>query len=109
LAFPNNYRSEPPQLGSGGNSLGKENTPGKENTQGQGNSPASNKDDSKSDDKPPLGPWGDRGVTSRNAGVKEKKDQKDSSLNVRINLDLRADVALELHAVLQGEVIIGLF
>lgn len=34
---------------------------------------------------------------------------KDSSLNVRINLDLRADVMLELHAVVQGDVTIGLF
>ncbi|GMF74810.1 hypothetical protein F9C07_2286909 [Aspergillus flavus] len=58
----------------------------------------------------PKGPWGDRGVTSPTAGLeKPNKDEKDSSLNVRINLDLRADVALELHAVIQGNVTIGLF
>lgn len=57
---------------------------------------------------PPKGPWGDRGVTSPRAGT-NKVQQKDSSLNVRINLDLRADVALELHAVIQGDVTIGLF
>jgi hypothetical protein len=74
------------------------------------NRPLRNAEESDSDvEPPPKGPWGDRGVTSRNAGVKKKKDQKDSSLNVRINLDLRADVALELHAVLQGEITIGLF
>lgn len=56
----------------------------------------------------PPGPWGDRGVTSPAAGGKKKK-AKDSSLNVRINLDLRADVALELHAVIQGDITIGLF
>lgn len=60
------------------------------------------------DEAPPLGPWGNRGVTSRKAGTK-RPPEKDSSLNVRINLDLRADVALELHAVLQGDVTIGLF
>ncbi|KAJ5644211.1 uncharacterized protein N7484_006718 [Penicillium longicatenatum] len=60
------------------------------------------------DDKPPPGPWGNRGVTSPKAGTK-RPPQKDSSLNVRINLDLRADVALELHAVIQGDVTIGLF
>ncbi|KAJ5811667.1 hypothetical protein N7474_007968 [Penicillium riverlandense] len=60
------------------------------------------------DDPPPKGPWGDRGVTSPKAGTK-KPPQKDSSLNVRINLDLRADVALELHAVIQGDITIGLF
>ena len=57
---------------------------------------------------PPKGPWGDRGVTHRNAGL-YKVPEKSSTLNVRINLDLRADVALELHAVVQGSVIIGLF
>ncbi|KAB8273870.1 hypothetical protein BDV30DRAFT_238118 [Aspergillus minisclerotigenes] len=58
----------------------------------------------------PKGPWGDRGVTSPTAGLgKPNKDENDSSLNVRINLDLRADVALELHAVVQGNVTIGLF
>merc|ERR1712187_510357 len=57
---------------------------------------------------PPLGPWGNRCVTSRRAGMK-KPPEKDSSLNVRINMDLRADVALELHAVLQGDITIGLF
>ncbi|KAL2847426.1 hypothetical protein BJY01DRAFT_246793 [Aspergillus pseudoustus] len=62
----------------------------------------------KDDDIPPKGPWGNRGVTSPNAGTK-RAPQKDSSLNVRINLDLRADVALELHAVLQGDITIGLF
>jgi hypothetical protein len=103
LAFPNNYSNVTSPVRSEGN------PPDKEKTQGQGNPPASNTDDSESDEKPPLGPWGDRGVTSRNTGVKKKKDQKDSSLNVRINMDLRADVALELHAVIQGEVIIGLF
>lgn len=103
MAFPNNYSSEAPQLESG------ENPKDQGNPQGEGNQPASNTGDSESDEKPPQGPWGDRGVTSRNAGVKKKKDQKDSSLNVRINMDLRADVALELHAVIQGEVIIGLF
>ncbi|KAB8069166.1 hypothetical protein BDV29DRAFT_161697 [Aspergillus leporis] len=56
----------------------------------------------------PKGPWGDRGVTSPKAGS-SKPRQKESSLNVRINLDLRADVALELHAVIQGDVTIGLF
>ncbi|KAL4789683.1 hypothetical protein BDV19DRAFT_394834 [Aspergillus venezuelensis] len=56
----------------------------------------------------PEGPWGNKGVTSRRVG-KKKPIEKDSSLNVRINLDLRADVALELHAVLQGDVTIGLF
>lgn len=56
----------------------------------------------------PTPPWGDRGVTSLKAGTKKPK-QKDSSINVRINLDLRADVALELHAVIQGDVTIGLF
>lgn len=56
----------------------------------------------------PTPPWGDRGVTSLAAGTKKPK-QKDSSINVRINLDLRADVALELHAVVQGDVTIGLF
>ncbi|KAL4803384.1 hypothetical protein BDV18DRAFT_162948 [Aspergillus unguis] len=56
----------------------------------------------------PEGPWGNRGVTSRRTGTK-RPPEKDSSLNVRINLDLRADVALELHAVLQGDVTIGLF
>ncbi|OKL59162.1 hypothetical protein UA08_05813 [Talaromyces atroroseus] len=56
----------------------------------------------------PKGPWGDRGVTHRNAGL-YKVPEKSSTLNVRINLDLRADVALELHAVVQGSVIIGLF
>jgi hypothetical protein len=60
------------------------------------------------EDTPPKGPWGDRGVTSPKAGTK-KVQAKDSSLNVRINLDLRADVALELHAVIQGDVTIGLF
>ncbi|KAL3451656.1 hypothetical protein BJX65DRAFT_222847 [Aspergillus insuetus] len=59
-------------------------------------------------DLPPTGPWGNRGVTSPRAGTK-RAPQKDSSLNVRINLDLRADVALELHAVLQGDITIGLF
>ncbi|KAJ0415716.1 hypothetical protein BJY00DRAFT_292969 [Aspergillus carlsbadensis] len=59
-------------------------------------------------DLPPTGPWGNRGVTSPSAGTK-RAPQKDSSLNVRINLDLRADVALELHAVLQGDITIGLF
>ncbi|KAF9887514.1 hypothetical protein FE257_010092 [Aspergillus nanangensis] len=53
-------------------------------------------------------PWGDRGVTALDAGTK-KPPKKDSSINVRINLDLRADVALELHAVVQGDVTIGLF
>ena len=48
------------------------------------------------------------GVTSPKAGTK-KPPTKDSSLNVRINMDLRADVALELHAVIQGDVTIGLF
>ncbi|KAL3462290.1 hypothetical protein BJX64DRAFT_288414 [Aspergillus heterothallicus] len=62
----------------------------------------------KEEDLPPTGPWGNRGVTSPNAGTK-RAPQKDSSLNVRINLDLRADVALELHAVLQGDITIGLF
>ncbi|KAE8373997.1 hypothetical protein BDV26DRAFT_270821 [Aspergillus bertholletiae] len=58
----------------------------------------------------PKGPWGDRGVTSPTAGLgKPNKEENDSSLNVRINLDLRADVALELHAVIQGNVTIGLF
>ncbi|KAE8341325.1 hypothetical protein BDV24DRAFT_163457 [Aspergillus arachidicola] len=58
----------------------------------------------------PKGPWGDRGVTSPTTGLgKPNKDENDSSLNVRINLDLRADVALELHAVIQGNVTIGLF
>lgn len=56
----------------------------------------------------PKGPWGDRAVTSRKVGTK-KAPENDSSLNVRINLDLRADVALELHAVLQGDVTVGLF
>ncbi|PLB36918.1 uncharacterized protein BDW47DRAFT_126828 [Aspergillus candidus] len=56
----------------------------------------------------PVGPWGDRGVTSPKAGTKKPK-AKESSLNVRINLDLRADVALELHAVIQGDITIGLF
>ncbi|KAI9368155.1 hypothetical protein BJX61DRAFT_525266 [Aspergillus egyptiacus] len=60
------------------------------------------------DELPPVGPWGDRAVTTRRAGMR-KPPEKDSSLNVRINLDLRADVALELHAVLQGEVTVGLF
>ncbi|KAL5358350.1 hypothetical protein BJX96DRAFT_146387 [Aspergillus floccosus] len=60
------------------------------------------------DEPPPKGPWGDRGVTSPKAGT-SRVQQKDSSLNVRINLDLRADVALELHAVIQGDVTIGLF
>ncbi|KAE8360314.1 hypothetical protein BDV27DRAFT_161796 [Aspergillus caelatus] len=58
----------------------------------------------------PKGPWGDRGVTLPTTGLgKPSKDDNDSSLNVRINLDLRADVALELHAVVQGNVTIGLF
>ncbi|KAF9886117.1 hypothetical protein FE257_012052 [Aspergillus nanangensis] len=57
---------------------------------------------------PPKGPWGDRGVTSPLAGT-TKPQQKESSLNVRINLDLRADVSLELHAVVQGDITIGLF
>ncbi|KAL4888445.1 hypothetical protein BDV59DRAFT_139436 [Aspergillus ambiguus] len=61
-----------------------------------------------SSEAPPKGPWGDRGVTSPKAGT-SKVEQKPSSLNVRINLDLRADVALELHAVVQGDVTIGLF
>ncbi|KAL3462199.1 hypothetical protein BJX64DRAFT_288532 [Aspergillus heterothallicus] len=56
-------------------------------------------------DIPPIGPWGNRGVTSRNAGTK-KAPAKNSSLNVRVNLDLRADVALELHAVIQGDITI---
>ncbi|KAL4924164.1 uncharacterized protein BDV17DRAFT_295695 [Aspergillus undulatus] len=56
----------------------------------------------------PAGPWGNRCVTSRRVGTK-KPPEKDSSLNVRINLDLRADVALELHAVLQGDITVGLF
>ncbi|KAL3448231.1 hypothetical protein BJX65DRAFT_307095 [Aspergillus insuetus] len=57
-------------------------------------------------DDPPIGPWGNRGVTSRKAGTKKAPD-KSSSLNVRVNLDLRADVALELHAVIQGDITIG--
>ena len=57
----------------------------------------------------PKGPWGDRGVTSPTAGLGKPSKDDDSSLNVRINLDLRADVALELHAVVQGNVTIGLF
>merc|ERR1712187_485298 len=60
------------------------------------------------DEPPPSGPWGNRCVTSRRAGMK-RPPEKDSSLNVRINMDLRADVALELHAVLQGDITIGLF
>ncbi|KAL4861482.1 hypothetical protein BDV12DRAFT_180246 [Aspergillus spectabilis] len=59
-------------------------------------------------DEPPIGPWGNRGVTSRKAGTK-KPPEASSSLNVRVNLDLRADVALELHAVIQGDITIGLF
>ncbi|KAL3484712.1 hypothetical protein BJX62DRAFT_243656 [Aspergillus germanicus] len=59
-------------------------------------------------DDPPIGPWGNRGVTSRKAGTKKAPD-KSSSLNVRVNLDLRADVALELHAVIQGDITIGAF
>ncbi|PLN86545.1 hypothetical protein BDW42DRAFT_190131 [Aspergillus taichungensis] len=67
-------------------------------------------DDSIDDDNGPfpVGPWGDRGVTSPKAGGKKPK-AKESSLNVRINLDLRADVSLELHAVVQGDITIGLF
>ncbi|KAB8207668.1 hypothetical protein P875_00116993 [Aspergillus parasiticus SU-1] len=57
----------------------------------------------------PKGPWGDRGVTSPTTGLGKPNKEDDSSLNVRINLDLRADVALELHAVVQGNVTIGLF
>ncbi|KAL2782838.1 hypothetical protein BJX66DRAFT_345476, partial [Aspergillus keveii] len=56
-------------------------------------------------DDPPIGPWGNRGVTSRKAGTK-KAPEASSSLNVRVNLDLRADVALELHAVIQGDITI---
>lgn len=56
----------------------------------------------------PKPPWGDRGVTAPLAGLK-KAAPKDSSINVRISLDLRADVSLELHAVVQGDVTIGLF
>ncbi|KAH8426423.1 uncharacterized protein LDX57_004161 [Aspergillus melleus] len=61
-----------------------------------------------SEEPAPKGPWGDRGVTSGNAGM-YRVPENSSTLNVRINLDLRADVALELHAVVQGSVIIGLF
>lgn len=81
---------------------------GKEDGKGDG------KGDGKSESLPndyddvPKGPWGNRGVTSPKAGTK-KPPTKDSSLNVRINMDLRADVALELHAVIQGDVTIGLF
>ncbi|KAI9372629.1 hypothetical protein BJX61DRAFT_506304 [Aspergillus egyptiacus] len=60
------------------------------------------------DDVPPTPPWGNRGVTSLRAGTK-RPPQDSSSINIRIDLDLRADVSLELHAVLQGEVAIGLF
>ncbi|KAL6228614.1 hypothetical protein BDW75DRAFT_246546 [Aspergillus navahoensis] len=64
-------------------------------------------EDTKRADPPPQ-PWGNRGVTSPRTGTKGAKEEK-SSLNVRINLDLRADVMLELHAVIQGNVTIGLF
>ncbi|KAL4916347.1 hypothetical protein BDW62DRAFT_202852 [Aspergillus aurantiobrunneus] len=70
--------------------------------------PKSSNAPSGSEEPLPKGPWGDRGVTHRNAGM-YRVPENSSTLNVRINLDLRADVALELHAVVQGSVIIGLF
>ncbi|KAL2842893.1 hypothetical protein BJY01DRAFT_248848 [Aspergillus pseudoustus] len=87
--------------GQGGG--GKEGTGGKQTGKGGGKPPQPI-----AGDVPPIGPWGDRGVTSRNAGT-NKAPANPSSLNVRINLDLRADVALELHAVIQGDITIGLF
>ncbi|OJJ07239.1 hypothetical protein ASPVEDRAFT_362318 [Aspergillus versicolor CBS 583.65] len=76
---------------------------------GQGKEEKPNVNGPQTDGEPlPKGPWGDRGVTHRNAGMYQVSENA-PTLNVRINLDLRADVALELHAVVQGSVIIGLF
>ncbi|PLB41163.1 uncharacterized protein BDW47DRAFT_122733 [Aspergillus candidus] len=68
--------------------------------------------------------WGDRAVTRPSPGIRRpmKKVKKktasgeeieveveaESTINIRVNLDLRADVGLELHAVLQGDVVLGL-
>ncbi|PKY03113.1 hypothetical protein P168DRAFT_328188 [Aspergillus campestris IBT 28561] len=68
--------------------------------------------------------WGDRAVTGPSTGfrrpmkkVKKKtksgeeievEEEAESTINIRVNLDLRADVELELHAVVQGDVVLGL-
>ncbi|PLN77235.1 hypothetical protein BDW42DRAFT_196697 [Aspergillus taichungensis] len=68
--------------------------------------------------------WGDRAVTGPLPGFRrpmkkvvkktesgeeiEVEVEAESTINIRVNLDLRADVGLELHAVVQGDVVLGL-
>ncbi|PLB34891.1 uncharacterized protein BDW47DRAFT_111429, partial [Aspergillus candidus] len=53
-------------------------------------------------------PWGKNTVTSAKAGLsKVQRNRRD--LNARFNVDMRADVSLEIHTQLQGDVVLGTF
>ncbi|PLN82509.1 hypothetical protein BDW42DRAFT_78914 [Aspergillus taichungensis] len=53
-------------------------------------------------------PWGKNTVTSANAGLSKVQSRR-RELNARFNVDMRADVNLEIHTLLQGDVVLGTF
>ncbi|PKY07919.1 hypothetical protein P168DRAFT_300716 [Aspergillus campestris IBT 28561] len=53
-------------------------------------------------------PWGKNTVTSAKAGLSKVQSRR-RDLNARFNVDMRADVSLEIHTQIQGDVVLGTF